>query len=315
MWQAPHKEEQRSQGPKRPADTRRFRFDGALGTTPDLATGVGLRLATPHHAPDRSEYDGLFRYREFRARERAVLADYIWNWISGSRPDGIENRKLPIYLTTLPGESRLWDEVWSATVTPEQVADIVAYRGAGVTIPGRATAATSGAGGIRRGAATFVLDGTSYTVNAVGFETTSSAGTTFPHFWFHSTPALPQAGALALLVERDDETRYYRIADAAVENRGYVWGWYNNSDNSHGWTSGDEKSDSTLNDRTVRLLRPGSLELLRVAVSPDGTSITLTYNGALDEDSAPAAADFEVLVDGAEVAVVDLTRFDGQFNT
>ena len=64
MWQAPHKEEQRSlqpgsarghpshedklqpgsarghpshenhQGPKRPADTRRFRFDGALGSSP-----------------------------------------------------------------------------------------------------------------------------------------------------------------------------------------------------------------------------------------------------------------------------------------
>ena len=47
VWQAPHKEEQRSlqrgsarghpsqenhQGPKRPADTRRFRLDGALGT-------------------------------------------------------------------------------------------------------------------------------------------------------------------------------------------------------------------------------------------------------------------------------------------
>ena len=46
VWQAPHKEEQRSlsrereghsshenhQGPKRPADTRRFRFDGARGT-------------------------------------------------------------------------------------------------------------------------------------------------------------------------------------------------------------------------------------------------------------------------------------------
>ena len=46
MWQAPHKEEQRSlqpgsargypsqqnyQGPKRPADTRRFGLDGALG--------------------------------------------------------------------------------------------------------------------------------------------------------------------------------------------------------------------------------------------------------------------------------------------
>ena len=31
MWQAPHKKEQRSPGAKRPADTRRFRLDGALG--------------------------------------------------------------------------------------------------------------------------------------------------------------------------------------------------------------------------------------------------------------------------------------------
>ena len=190
-------------------------------------------------------------------------------------------------------------------MTPEQVEEIVAYRRAGVTIPGRATAETSGAGGIRRGAETFVLDGTRYTVNAVGFETSGSAAP-FPDFWFHSTPALPRDGALSLLVERDDETRYYRIADASVENRGYVWDWYDSSDNSHGWTSGDEKSDSTLNDRTVRLLQPGSLEL-RVAVSPDGTSITLTYNGALDEDSAPAAADFEVLVDGAAVTVTRVT--------
>ena len=280
----------------------------ALGTAPVLATDVGLRLATPLYAPDRIEYDGLFRYREFDASSHGGGADYSWPWDPASRPNDLENRKLPLYLTTLPGESRLWDEVWSATVTPEQVEEIVAYRRAGVTIPGRATAETSGAGGIRRGAETFVLDGTSYTVNAVGFETTSNTGTMFPHFWFHSTPALPRGGALALLVERDDETRYYRIADAAVENRGYVWRWYDAADNSHGWTSGDEKADSTLNDRTVRLLQPGgSLDLLRVAVSPDGTSITLTYNGALDEDSAPAAADFEVLVDGAAVAVARVT--------
>ena len=41
MWQAPHKEEQRSQGPKRPADTRRFRFDGALGF---VLVAVGLAV-------------------------------------------------------------------------------------------------------------------------------------------------------------------------------------------------------------------------------------------------------------------------------
>ncbi len=44
MWQAPHKEEQRSQGPKRPADTRRFRFDGALVVPTASAFGFSLFL-------------------------------------------------------------------------------------------------------------------------------------------------------------------------------------------------------------------------------------------------------------------------------
>ena len=285
----------------------RYRRGPIVGTVPELAEGVGLRLAAPHYPPGHAKHDGLVRYFPFDAglKHPTLESDYFWDWDYHSTPNLHANRNLPIYLTTLPGETRVWDEVWSATVTPGRAGGIVAYRRPGATIPGESGGAATGAGALSAGAGTIVLDGAGYMVDAVGFAPTPSAAsaTEFPDFWFHSSPALPADGDLAFLVERDDQTRYYRIADATPGDRGYVWPWYDRDDNGHGWTSGDEKTDSTLNDRSVRLLRPVFLALVRLAVSADGTSVTLTYDGALDETRAAAAADFEVRVDGAAVAV------------
>ena len=161
MWQAPHKEEQRSlqpgsargypsqenyQGPKRPADTRRFRLDGALAPNAEREQRVQFHVPCQSHAERRSmdhtpaavgEHTGAERRAKPNADEPCCRTITVTVSMPGATPEEVHQS----FVIPLERQLRFVDGIEAITST--------AVEGSGKVVSGawrRGSGASSGAG-------------------------------------------------------------------------------------------------------------------------------------------------------------------------
>ena len=285
-------------------------YQWRLGTTPDLPSDAGYRLAvpTPRNTPGIVEY-----YPLPSATDRSdVLWDYAWNTYQtvmglSEAADRHASSAREVYLTRAPGDTGSATPFWAATLTPETMGggELAGIGFKSTTTEGYESLTASLTGGSLSGT-TARFEGVSYTVEMIAYESTV---TDYRHMVLVTTPVLPADKGIGL--ELEYETGGPRVlwlhgADNATDTDQYVWENVDAVDH-HGWHL-DSDNDGTPNARTVRFVVPGEvLPPSSLAVAAAGTSITLTYDEALDAASVPDRGDFTVRADGASVSVASVT--------
>ena len=234
--------------------TRRSGIRLQFSSTPDLPAGVALGV--PQRV-DATAGNGLVFHHPVapgHAKVGDADVDFEWAWAGGSELGG---KTAPVYLTRAPGEtlrSEKPEELWSAQVTPGLDKGLLAYRRASATIPDL-TASLAGLGTLEPDTA-ITVDGTTYTVNAVGFlsignEESAATVSTWPGFVLSTDPALPKGRGLGLAAGRAEGAMQVQWIDAA-DTKSYGYAWDLDGDNAHGWNT---QVDSAYRSWPVRLVR------------------------------------------------------------
>ena len=277
------------------ATTTRHSFYLRFATTPDLPATAQLRLAVPRFY----NIPGVYRYH---ALEPASVAsgdpgvDYEWSW-SGSMPGELADETAPVYLTRAPGETPKVSGFWDATLTPNgrgHGADLVGYRGAGLSIPGFSWE-SDGAGTLAP--ASVSLRGVDYTVEVLAIVSNT---VDYLHVALRTDPLLPRGQDLWLELEHvDGSTAAFAIDTASVVAPGYQWREVYAGEDRHGWGTDGSDADMDPDSVTVRLLGPAA-PVVAATVSPpsvreDAGTASLEVTVGL-VDGEPALGDVPVTV-------------------
>ena len=277
------------------ATTTQSSFYLRFATTPDLPATAQLRLAVPRFY----NIPGVYRYH---ALEPASVAsgdpgvDYEWSW-SGSMPGELADETAPVYLTRAPGETPKVSGFWDATLTPNgrgHGADLVGYRGAGLSIPGFSWE-SDGAGTLAP--ASVSLRGVDYTVEVLAIVSNT---VDYLHVALRTDPLLPRGQDLWLELEHvDGSTAAFAIDTASVVAPGYQWREVYAGEDRHGWGTDGSDADMDPDSVTVRLLGPAA-PVVAATVSPpsvreDAGTASLEVTVGL-VDGEPALGDVPVTV-------------------
>ena len=279
--------------------------ENQFSTTPDLPEGVRLVEVI-----EVEEGDDSAKIVAMRRRADAD-ADYVQQVQYASRITGIPYDG-PFFLTHAPGAAPAAKPYWTATVTPGKSGDFTGYRRAGIRYSVErvavssetiATVAPPASPMGSLSAPPLVIDGVTYTVNAVGYFLPSDGRGGYP--WLDTTPPLPAGRLVALQTEtlRRQDTPLMRWIDTDLGARaGYLWGQLISDEGSpdallyHGWGE-DSDGDEVLDARTLRIwVAPR----IRVSATPgylreDTPSVTVTVTATL-EDGVVAERPVEVAV-------------------
>ena len=186
---------------------------------------------------------------------------------------------------------------WDATLTPNgrgHGADLVGYRGAGLSIPGFSWE-SDGAGTLAP--ASVSLRGVDYTVEVLAIV---SDTVDYLHVALRTAPLLPRGQDLWLELEHvDGSTAAFAIDTASVEAPGYLWRDVYAGEDRHGWGTDGSDADMDPDSVTVRLLGPAA-PVVAATVSPpsvreDAGTASLNVTVGL-VDGEPALGDVPVTV-------------------
>ena len=270
--------------------------DGGLGLVADRRLGCGDTLAV--HYPVAAVH-----------ADSASGVDYGWRWEGRTGYPLYATGQMCVHLTRAPGDTRgEVDPFWAATLTPGQVqrdgsSDI---RVAGFLAAGSTPTFHSEVSGPlgTLSSTELTLDGVTYTVNQVAFQTLGSDSTDLDYLSLFTSPErLPYNSGIGLEVDYEGRSPVVYWIGTEI-HAGFGTNEYAVDDvpTDHGW-------GSSTNPRLVRLVTNDLDETAPAVVSAEveERTLVLTYDDALDEGSVPAATDYTVTVAGSGVAVTGVS--------